>query len=350
MRRPGEWPGLVRDRLGERGLAVTVLVGLLLAMVVPLVALPAVRCQVFGDGCAPRYQDPRAEPVRAGQPEIVPAEAAAQGAYVALGDSYSAGVGADVSATDFNPLNRCHRTDQAYYHTVSKAFPFKSSAFWACSGATTSDVMNGKSGEPPQIGRVDQNTSLVTISIGGNDVGFSRVLAACVIKLPWSRSCSDQGRGIADRMASLRQELPDVIREIRTRAPRARVIVLGYPRAFKESSGTGGDNISVSDQRWLNGRARDLNELIRQAVTEADKRVAATRAPGSVEFVDAYSAFAGHEAGTADPYMNGLAVNLSALAAESRSFHPTTGGYKALARLFVEQVNKGPGRPLNPPR
>ena len=68
---------------------------------------------------------------------------------------------------------------------------------------------------------------------------------------------------------------------------------------------------------------------------------------GSVEFVDAYSAFAGHEVGTPDPYMNGLAVNMAALAAESRSFHPTVNGYKALAQLFTEQVNKGPGRSLN---
>ncbi|MFI0445299.1 SGNH/GDSL hydrolase family protein [Actinomadura sp. 6N118] len=344
-------PGRARDRFGDRALAIGLLVGLILVMVVPLVSLPAVRCEMFGDGngCQPKFREPRAEPVRAAQVNAV--QAALQGSYVALGDSYSAGVGADLSAADLNPLNRCHRTGQAYYHSVAKTFRFaRGSAFWACSGAKTGDVLRGKSGEPPQIGRVDHNTSLVTISIGGNDVGFSKVLAGCVIKLPWSKNCTEQGRDIAERMATLRQELPGVLKEIRTRAPQARVIVLGYPRAFKETSGSDGDNISVADQQWLNGRARDLNELIRQAVKEADARIVAARAPGSVEFVDAYSAFAGHEVGTADPYMNGLAVNLSALAPESRSYHPTANGYKALARLFIDQVNRGPGRPLNPPR
>ncbi|MFG2000224.1 SGNH/GDSL hydrolase family protein [Spirillospora sp. NPDC048911] len=344
-------PGRARERFGDRGLAVALLVGLMVAMIVPLVALPAVRCEAFGDGngCRARFEEPRAEPVR-GVAQVAPAQVAVQGSYVALGDSYSAGVGADLAA-DLNPLNRCHRTGQAYYHAVAKAFRFaRGSAFWACSGATTSDVMQGKSGEPPQIGRIDQNTSLVTISIGGNDVGFSKVLAGCVIKLPWGKGCEEQGRDIADRMATLRQELPGVLKVIRARAPQARVIVLGYPRAFKETSGTDGDNISVSDQQWLNGRARDLNELLRQAVIEADARIVAARAPGSVEFVDAYSAFAGHEVGTADPYMNGLAVDLSALTAEKRSYHPTANGYKALARLFIDQVNRGPGRPLNPPR
>jgi hypothetical protein len=66
-----------------------------------------------------------------------------------------------------------------------------------------------------------------------------------------------------------------------------------------------------------------------------------------VEFADAYSAFAGHEVGSDDPYMNGLGVDVAGLAAEPRSFHPTVRGHEALARLFVDQINRGPGRPLN---
>ncbi|GAA2408478.1 SGNH/GDSL hydrolase family protein [Actinomadura vinacea] len=333
---------------GERGRAVAVLIGLLAVAVAPLVALPAVRCEIFGSGCPKPVQAAVNDPARPPQrTPLTPVEAAAQGAYVALGDSYSSGLGAEASVADQNPLARCQRTSKAYYHQVAKSFPFKSSAFWACSGATTRTVLTGKSGEPSQLNRIDANTSLITISVGGNDVGFSKVLAGCVIKLPWSRSCSDQGRDIATRMAALRGSLPDLYDRITAKAPRARVIVMGYPRVFSEADGDGGDNISVADQQWLNARGRELNEVIRQTAVEADQRIAGTRGAGSVEFVDAYSSFAGHEVGRPDPYMNGLSVSVSALAAEPRSFHPTVRGHEALARLFVDQVRKGPGRPLN---
>ncbi|GAA2144928.1 SGNH/GDSL hydrolase family protein [Actinomadura napierensis] len=344
----GSWPRRLRERLGERGLAVLVLVGLLALAVVPLVAMPAARCKAFGGGC-PRPKPPvRADPVVAKEKQVVPAEAAARGAYVALGDSYSAGVGAEATVADRNPLERCHRTSKAYYYEVARTFHFaKGSAFWACSGAKTADVLKGRYGEPPQIDRLNAGTSLVTLSIGGNDVGFSKVLGGCVVHLPWSHSCTEQGKDIAGRMAKLRQDLPALLAKITAKAPDARVIVMGYPKAFSEVQGVGGDNITVSDQQWLNARAYELGQLVRQSAAEEDRRIAARHGRGSVEFVDAYSAFAGHEAGSPDPYMNGLALNLSALEAEPRSFHPTAAGQHALAQLFIAQINKGPGRPLS---
>ncbi|HLV76076.1 MAG TPA: SGNH/GDSL hydrolase family protein [Vulgatibacteraceae bacterium] len=338
--------GRVLDRWGERGRAVAVLVVLVALAVVPLVALPAVRCAVFGSGCREPAPEVRTDPV-ATRRALTPVEAATWGRYVALGDSYSSGVGSESTVADNNPLDRCHRTSKAYYHEVSKAFDFaKGSEFWACSGATTADVLKGKGGEPPQIGRIGPDTSLVTLSIGGNDVGFSKVLAGCVVKLPWSKNCTRQGEEVAERMAELRRNLPGLLDEITARAPRARVIVLGYPRVFSEVSGVDGDNITVSDQRWLNARAYDLNRLIAQSAAEADAQIAARNGSGSVEFVEAYSAFAGHEVGSDEPYMNGLALNLPALEAEPRSYHPTAAGQRAFARLFIEQIKKGPGRPL----
>ncbi|MFC4908064.1 SGNH/GDSL hydrolase family protein [Actinomadura gamaensis] len=317
--------------------------------IVPLVALPAVRCEAFGAGCRAPLPGIQAHAAAhdGGRP-LSPAEAATRGSYVALGDSYSAGVGAEATLADSNPLSGCHRTSKAYYHTVAKTFRFAGgSSFWACSGATTADVRKGRYGEPSQLNRVDGNTSLVTISVGGNDIGFSKIMAGCVVKLPWSKGCEKQGGEIADRMAGLRESLPELVAQITARAPRARVIMMGYPRPFSEISANRGDNLTLDDQRWLNGRARDLNELIRQTVTEADQHLAAVHAQGSVEFVDAYSAFSGHEAGSSDPYMNGLSLDLGALAAEPRSYHPTVKGQEALAKLFVDQINRGPGRTLN---
>jgi lysophospholipase L1-like esterase len=338
----------MRVEFGERRRSVAVLIGLLVVALTPLVAFPAVRCEVFGSGCPKPVRAAKADPVSTPQRRaLTPVEAATQGTYVALGDSYSSGVGAEATVADHNPLSGCQRTSKAYYHQVAKSFRFKSTAFWACAGATTRTVLSGKSGEPSQLNRIDGHTSLVTISVGGNDVGFSKIMAGCVIKLPWSRGCAEQGQDVAYRMAELRRSLPDLVSKVVAKAPRARIIVMGYPRPFSEVDGSGGDNISVADQQWLNARARDLNELIRQTVAEADRRVAATGGAGSVEFADAYSTFAGHEVGSGDPFMNGLGVDVSALAAEPRSFHPTARGHEALASLFVKQITRGPGRPLN---
>jgi len=338
----------MRIGLGGRGRSVAVLVGLLAVAIVPLVAFPAVRCEVFGSGCPRPVAAKADDTVRAPQRRpLTPVEAATGGTYVALGDSYSSGVGAEATAADHNPLSGCQRTSKAYYHQIARSFRFRSTAFWACAGATTRTVLTGKSGEPSQLDRIDGGTSLITISVGGNDVGFSKVMAGCVVKLPWSRTCTEQGKDVAYRIADLRRSLPDLYARIIAKAPRARIVVMGYPRPFSEVDGAAGDNISVGDQQWLNARARDLNEVIRQTVAEADQRVAETNGAGSVEFVDAYSAFAGHEVGSADPYMNGLAVSLASLAAEPRSFHPTARGHEALARLFIAQINRGPGRPLH---
>jgi lysophospholipase L1-like esterase len=138
-----------------------------------------------------------------------------------------------------------------------------------------------------------------------------------------------------------------VLDTIADRAPSARVIVLGYPRLFSEVAGQGLDNLSVGDQRWLNAEARELSRVMRETVQEADRKVVDEHGRGSVEFIDAYGGFAGHEVGSADPYVNGLNLNLMELRAEARSFHPTAAGYRRLAELVVHQVKAGPGRRLN---
>ena len=311
----------------------------------PLGGFHDLRCGVFAtDGCRPAVT-PVLEP-----PRLRPLSAlhiATQGRYVALGDSYSAGEGAYQVQADLAPDNRCRRTSQAYFHAIVNTFRFrKGSAFWACSGATTNDVLSGGGGQPPQVSRVTADTSLVTLSIGGNDVGFAHVLAGCVVRFPWSEGCRQQGPQIDARMQKLRVALRDVLSKITTTAPLARVIVVGYPRIFSETSGQGFDNISVGDQHWLNLRAKELGDLIREVAQAADQRIVAAHAPGSVEYVDALDAFAGHEIGTKDPFVNGLEVNLSALSAEARSFHPNDAGYRRLAGLVSRQITSGPGRTI----
>jgi lysophospholipase L1-like esterase len=322
-----------------------IIVLVLLAAGVALIGLPAVRCAVFGASCRGEVS-PSGEGPAGDRHRLSPVEVATRGRYVALGDSYSAG--GDATATDREVGNRCRRTSQSYVHEVMRDLRFARGAeFWACSGATTSSVLSGGSGEPPQVDRVGATTSLMTISIGGNDVGFSRVLARCVAGRARNGDCQGQGPEIATRMDALRPSLTRVIDQITARAPYARVIVLGYPRLFPETGRGGPDDLSVGDQRWLNARARELNELIRQVTRDADERIAVGRGKGSVEFVDVYSGFAGHEIGSADPYVHGLTVDVGAMRVEAQSFHPTAAGQRRLADLVIRQIYTGPGRPLD---
>ncbi|MFB9831598.1 SGNH/GDSL hydrolase family protein [Actinoallomurus acaciae] len=324
-------------------------VPLALVLLAAFVAVPigmSQRCRSSGPGCRARNIRPKPQP-RA----LTPLEAATRGGYVALGDSYSSGEGtwnpdAD-RAYDNGGADGCHRSRQSYFSTVSQAYTFaKAGGFWACSGARTGNLLSvAERGEPPQIDRLTADTSLVTLSIGGNDIGFSEIVKRCVVKLPWSSACRDQDAGIRARTAALPTSLRSVLDRIAQRAPYARVVVLGYPRPFPVRPERSVDNIGVADQGFLNGVVHDLDNTISLAARDADRRLAAARAPGSVEFVDTYQAFNGHELGTGQPYLNALDLSVSELV-ETRSFHPNSLGYLKFGELMNRQIQAGPGRPI----
>ncbi|QFY08389.1 SGNH/GDSL hydrolase family protein [Nonomuraea phyllanthi] len=328
--------------------AVAAAVGIALALAcVPLGVIPKLACAALDAGC-PVTGEPGGRLPQAVR--LTPVQVAQSGAYVALGDSYSSGEG--VYDLDRQPVNdgadRCHRASGSYVPLVSGAFHFGGgTAFYACSGATTAQLLSGQHGQQPQISRVGPSASLVTLSIGGNDAGFTKVLTGCIVKLPWSSACVEQDAAVERRIQQLRPSMLKVLRELRTRAPDARVIVLGYPRPFPEPPTGGVDNLSVADQRWLNAVTRRLNDTVGSVVADFDRAIAAFGAPGSMEYVDAYEAFAGHEVGRPQPYLNGLEVDVEDLTVNARSFHPTADGYRRFAELITQQIAAGPGRPMN---
>jgi hypothetical protein len=321
---------------------VAVLVG---ALAVPL-GLTG-QCRLFGTGCGIpriRFVPP---PTR-----LTPLEAAVRGGYIALGDSYSSGEGtwnldAD-RAYAGGGSEDCHRSRGSYFSAVLQGFRFALGGnLWACSGARIEDVLRGgQHGEPAQIERLRPDTSLVTLTIGGNDIGFSEIVTRCVVRLPWSSACRDQDPDIRARMAGLPAGLASVFDQIGRRAPKARIIVLGYPRPFPVQPGHSVDNIGVADQVYLNGVVRGLDDIIAAAARRADGALAAANRPGTVEFADGYTAFDGHELGTAQPYLNALTIDFGALAAEPRSFHPNELGYRGFAQLIDRQIQSGPPRPV----
>jgi lysophospholipase L1-like esterase len=225
--------------------------------------------------------------------------------YVALGDSYSAGVGTGV----YDPASGdCARSPLSYPPLWASEHNPASFRFVACSGATTGDVRGD------QITALDPGTDLVTITIGGNDAGFADVLRTCTIGA--SDSACVAAVDTAEEFA--RTELPGRLARayaaIRGAAPRAHVIVLGYPRLFELTPG-------CSDPLAPNlTRRTKLDEGADVINTVIDKTVVAQ--PGFA-FVDVRDEFAGHGVCSPDPWINGPSVPTFI-----GPYHPTQQGYR----------------------
>jgi lysophospholipase L1-like esterase len=229
------------------------------------------------------------------------AGAASSVRYVALGDSYSAGLGAgDYIAAS----GSCDRSTNAYSALWKRANAPASYVSVACAGATTATVLSS------QLRPLSASTTLVSITIGGNDVGFSSVMETCVL-LPTSR-CARAIRAAEGKMTSqLPGELDGVLAAIRARAPAARVVVLGYPHLYDLARSADCIGLSTTDRTDLNQAADLLDGQIRAAAARH----------GDV-FADVRPGFAGHE--LCDGSAGWLhAVNFFDL---GESYHPTAAG------------------------
>ncbi|MFI6581191.1 SGNH/GDSL hydrolase family protein [Embleya sp. NPDC050493] len=226
-----------------------------------------------------------------------PAPAAPVARYAALGDSYSSGVGAGDYLADGGD---CKRSANAYPALWQREHAAAEFAFVACSSATTADV------RARQLSAVTADTTLVTISAGGNDIGFADTLETCV--LGSDRACSD---AVATSTAYVRDRLPADLdatyAQIRRRAPNARLVVLGYPRLFETGSCLLG--LSVAKRRALDDAADTLAEV-----------TARRAAAGGAEFADVRARFAGHGVCAADEWLHGLTLPVD------ESYHPTATG------------------------
>lgn len=226
-----------------------------------------------------------------------PASAAVN--YVAMGDSYSSGLGAGNYSG-----GSCDRSSHAYAQLWATANAPASFAFVACSGATTTDVINN------QLSALSSATTLVSITIGGNDVGFSSVMTTCVLS-----STSTCVNAVNQAEAQARSQLPGALStlfgDISARAPNATVVVMGYPEFYDLSKSSTCIGLSTTDRVALDGGADVLDSVIQAA--------AAGRA-GFV-YAEVRPAFAGHEICDSSSWLHSVDwFNLS------DSYHPTASG------------------------
>ncbi|MGW3648294.1 SGNH/GDSL hydrolase family protein [Streptomyces sp. NPDC000878] len=223
--------------------------------------------------------------------------AAATG-YVALGDSYSSGVGA---GSYISSSGDCKRSTKAYPYLWAAAHAPSSFNFTACSGARTGDVLAS------QLTPLSSSTGLVSISVGGNDAGFADVMTTCVLQS--DSSCIariNTAKAYVD--STLPGQLDNVYNAISSRAPAAHVVVLGYPRFYKLGQVCLG--LSEAKRSAINGASDHLNSAL-----------AKRAADHGFTFGDVKTPFTGHELCSGSSWLHSL--NLLNI---GESYHPKAAG------------------------
>ncbi len=211
---------------------------------------------------------------------------------MAVGDSFTAGPG--VLNQQLDQLG-CFRSDHNYPHLVARS---RGSALRdpSCSGAVTSDLTSPQTilggANPPQLDSLDPTVATISVQIGGNDIGFTEILARCLAVLPLGTPCRTVYTAggvdvLSRRIAATAPKVAAALAEARRRSPQARIFVLGYPAILPEV-GTGCWPllpIAPDDVPYLREKQKELNAML---ATQA--------AAAGAAYVDVYTPSIGHDA------------------------------------------------------
>jgi lysophospholipase L1-like esterase len=246
-----------------------------------------------------------------GMPSAHAATSSVAPAYVALGDSYASGVG---TRTYYSDSGSCYRSPYAY--AVLDAVRLGASlSFQACSGARTGDVKNN------QLGTLSASTTYVTVQVGGNDAGFSDVLTECA-QPGWASDCNGAIDSAQSKITNtLPAALDSLYSAIRSKAPDAKVVVVGYPRIFNGEDCNAGTWFSPSEETRLNQTADLLNS-----------KLSSRAAAKGFSFVNPTSAFIGHAVCDSTEWINGLSNPIR------ESYHPNRSGATGFANLVDDYL------------
>lgn len=328
--------------------------------------------------------------------------------YVALGDSYSSGEGqaaenassyeAGTNFPDGDPgmhgiLAGCHRANKGWARGIGAAYVrrYPTMIFAACSGAGIADLYGtnthySQEHEGAQLASVSPTaTRLVTMSMGGNDVGFPEILKACVYSADGAPSATGakgchlptsqiyqatrtnlnrlQAGGVATANGSktLHQMYVDVASRI---TPGGKLIVAGYPELFgpgkgKYVAGPRGQStncqvgtaaggipikggtylVDYDDAQWISGLSREGNDIIQREIHIANKQLAQARSTVTVVYADVLKQFGRHSLCDAkDSWINGLQIDTANHYRKQASFHPNPSGQLAYQRAAAEQM------------
>jgi lysophospholipase L1-like esterase len=244
--------------------------------------------------------------------------------YVALGDSYTAGIGApNVSISPLYTIDPadpkpCYQASPGYVNLLNERNDVQLTVNAACAGWTAAMV-------PLQVNvasaaGLDAETDLVTITAGGNDVGFSGILGACLVPSSLEVCEIEVEKGEVTAKTEVFPALTNAYATIRAQAPNATIVALGYPHLFSPEFG---------DQPYITDEAAELfnkgTDTLNEVIEKAAKQVRGT------VYVDVTDEFEGHGIGSPASWIH--------LPGSDASFHPNETGYaKGYYRAVVREA------------
>lgn len=252
-----------------------------------------------------------------------PAPAGAAGRYVALGDSYTAAPGVGKATGP----EGCFQTDANYPHLLAERLDY-TLVDVSCSAATSENLTTEQAlNVPPQLDALTADTALVTLGIGGNDEGlFSGLVQECAGP---GAACRESARFAPDRLDAelkrLSARIAANVRAIEQRAPKARIVVVGYPQVLPASGACERLPIDAANLPFAHELNRRLDAAVRSGARSAGALVA-----------DVWTATRGHDACAADPWIAGAVPEGPAV-----PLHPYAAYEKAAADVVATVLAKG---------
>jgi lysophospholipase L1-like esterase len=309
--------------------------------------------------------------------------------YAALGDSFSSGEGAPGPAGYFLPTggisggNQCHRSPRAYSQLLDdptfrfppQPFPINvnkqmnpAEDFLACSGSESINVTRLGVTLDPAIGPqavpkedvvpdnvtqltrleltggafvVGDQTDLVTVTIGGNDLGFSDIIAKCITTSDCHLDVEPNGMTLEQNLlatlapgGNVRNAIRELMEEIKQQAPNAAIVFAGYPLLVSGQECNLAPLISSAEQTALRDVGIELNDML------AEEAVAA-----GIHFVPIRDRFENNLICSDQPWVNGIELPFY-----KHSFHPNQRGQAEYADAINDHLEtlKALGYALTP--
>ncbi|MFE2358196.1 SGNH/GDSL hydrolase family protein [Streptomyces parvulus] len=281
--------------------------------------------------------------------------AAADRQWVALGDSYTAGVIAAAGDTFEEPRDGCERTDRSYPQVIDRDL---GSLFEltnvSCCAATIENVTSRAQSPigrnvpgnpdpdypfppvPPQSEAVQPGTDLITVGVGGNTLGFADILTKC-LELSQNGGggtpCkNDLAAGLPARLAKVRSEYDQMLTVLHERAPQAKILAVGYPTVIPKDTSTCTPNnweqfgsITQGDLNWLRTEVLEpLNKAIEKSTGTLD----------AASFVNLYDSSQNHSVCDSRKWMEGIFT----LPAHLSLVHPNASGHRNAADHVEEAM------------
>lgn len=218
--------------------------------------------------------------------------------YTVMGDSYSAGSGGGGEGY-------CGQSANGYGTWVAAAMGTQVTNI-ACAGFSTEQV---RTLEVPQL---SPSTTLITLTAGGNDIGWTTAIGACLAPTSTVAICKAAVANSIYLMRNLPKSVASMLKAIKAKAPGAKVLYVGYPRLFEPQNmaALGFTPTQISGTKVLNAAADLLNGIL--AVSALSNRTA---------FVPVAYLFNGHGVPSASPWLNNIGDSVY-------PFHPNLAGYQ----------------------